>query len=137
MSRQAWRWLMFDACVLVAGCGLRGIWIHAKAALPHVLLTRAWAQSGHGRRATRAWPWADISPIARLGVPRLHQDLIVLNGDSGQALAFGPDWTPGSARPASPGLSVISGQRDTRFGALQALRPGDLLRVDGTAGQID
>ena len=136
-TRKAWRWLMFGACVMAAGLGLSGIWIHAKAALAQVLLARAWVQSDHGRQTKRPWPWADIAPIARLSVPRLHQDLIVLNGDSGQALAFGPGWTPGSARPASPGLSVISGHRDTQFGFLKALRTGDLLRLDGAAGRVD
>ena len=134
MTRKAWRWLMFGAWVMAAGLGLSGIWIHAKAALAQVLLARAWAQSDHGRRTERPWPWADIAPIARLSVPRLHQDLIVLNGDSGQALAFGPGWTPGSARPASPGLSVISAHRDTQFRFLKALRPGDLVQVDGPGG---
>lgn len=134
MTRKAWRWLMFGAWVMAAGLGLSGIWIHAKAALAQVLLASAWAQSDHGRRTERPWPWADIAPIARLSVPRLHQDLIVLNGDSGQALAFGPGWTPGSARPASPGLSVISAHRDTQFRFLKALRPGDLIQVDGPGG---
>ncbi len=137
MTRRAWRWLMFGACMMAAGLGLGGLWIHAKAALAQVLLARAWAQSDHGRRTQRPWPWADIAPIARLRVPRLHQDLIVLNGDNGQALAFGPGWTPGSARPASPGLSVISGHRDTQFRFLKALRPGDLLHVDGPDGSSD
>lgn len=138
MSRQKiWRWLMFGACITAAGLGLSGIWIHAKAALAQVLLARAWTHSDHGRHTKRPWPWADIAPIARLSVPRLHQDLIVLNGDSGQALAFGPGWTPGTARPAGPGLSVISGHRDTQFSFLKALRPGDLLHVDGPAGSSD
>lgn len=137
MTRKAWRWLMFGACVMAVGLGFSGIWIHAKAALAQVLLTRAWSQSDHGRHATRPWPWADIAPIARLRVPRLHQDLIVLNGDSGQALAFGPGWTPGSAQPASPGLSVISGHRDTQFSFLKALRPGYLLHVDGPDDSSD
>lgn len=137
MAQKAWRWLMFAACLLAAALGLSGIWIHAKAALAQVLLARAWAQSDHGRRTERPWPWADIAPIARLSVPRLHQDLIVLDGDNGQALAFGPGWTPGSARPASPGLSVISAHRDTQFRFLQALRPGDLVQVDGPGGHGD
>ncbi len=137
MTRKTWRWLMFGACVMAAGLGLSGIWIHAKVALAQVLLARAWVQSDHGRRPERPWPWADIAPIARLRVPRLHKDLIVLNGDNGQALAFGPGWTPGSARPASPGLSVISGHRDTQFRFLKALRPGDLLHVDGPDGSSD
>ena len=135
--RRAWRCLMFAALALAAGLGFNAAWIHAKAALAQVLLERAWAHSNHGRRMQRPWPWADIAPLARLSVPRLRQELIVLDGDSGQALAFGPGWTPGSARPGTAGLTVISAHRDTQFGFLKALRPGDRLHLDGPAGGSD
>lgn len=135
--RRGWRWLMFGALVLAAGLGLDGVWIHAKAALAQLLLGRAWARSDHGREPRRPWPWADMAPMARLSVPRLHQDLIVLDGDNGQALAFGPGWTPGSAVPGSHGLSVISAHRDTQFRFLQMLWPGDRLHLDGPQGGSD
>ncbi|HZX69364.1 MAG TPA: class GN sortase [Rhodanobacter sp.] len=134
---RGWRWLMFGALMLAAGLGLDGVWIHAKAALAQLLLGRAWTRSDHGREARRPWPWADMAPIARLSVPRLHQDLIVLDDDSGQALAFGPGWTPGSAVPGTHGLSVISAHRDTQFRFLQMLWPGDRLHVDGPQGASD
>lgn len=135
--RRAWRYLMFAALALAAGLGLSAGWIHAKAALAQVLLEHAWAHSDHGRRMQRPWPWADIAPLARLTVPRLHRDLIVLDGSSGQALAFGPGWTPGSARPGTSGLTVISAHRDTQFSFLKALRPGDRLHLDDPAGGSD
>lgn len=138
MKRQRfWRWLMLAALMLAAGLGLGGLWIHAKAALAQLLLARAWTRSDHGRETRRPWPWADIAPIARLIVPRLHQDLIVLDGDNGQALAFGPGWTPGSAMPGTHGLSVISAHRDTQFRFLQMLWPGDRLHLDGPHGGSD
>ncbi len=135
--RRAWRWLMFAALALAAGLGVSGGWIYAKAALAQCLLERAWASSDHGRQPRHPWPWADIVPIARLSVPRLRQHLIVLNGDNGQALAFGPGWTPGSAPPGAAGLSVISAHRDTQFSFLQSLRPGDRLHLDGPRGGSD
>ena len=135
--RRGWRWLMFAALMLAAGLGLDGIWIHAKAALAQLLLGRAWARSDHGREVRRPWPWADIAPVARLSVPRLHRDLIVLDGDNGQALAFGPGWTPGSAAPGAHGLSVISAHRDTQFRFLQMLWPGDRLHLEGPHGGSD
>lgn len=136
-QRRLSRWLMFGALMLAAGLGLDGIWIHAKAALAQLLLGRAWARSDQGREVRRPWPWADMAPIARLRVPRLHQDLIVLNDDSGQALAFGPGWTPASAVPGTHGLSVISAHRDTQFRFLQMLWPGDRLHLDGPRGGSD
>jgi len=41
-------------------------------------------------RPLKPWPWADKSSVARLSVPRLGNDRIVLNTGSGQAMAFGP-----------------------------------------------
>jgi sortase A len=135
--RPGWRCLMFAALAVAGGLTLSASWIHAKAALAQVLLERAWARSDHGRRMQRPWPWADIAPLARLSVPRLKQDLIVLDGASGQALAFGPGWTPGTARLGTRGLAVISAHRDTQFSFLKALRPGDRLHLDGPAGGSD
>jgi sortase A len=122
--------LLLTSAVLGGAAG----WIHLKAALAQVLLERAWTTSDHGRHLARPWPWADMAPIARLSVPRLHRDLIVLDRDSGQALAFGPGWTPSSAVPGTHGLTVISAHRDTQFTFLRKLRPGDRIVIDGAHG---
>lgn len=122
--------LLLTAAVLGGAAG----WIHLKAALAQVLLERAWASSDHGRDLHKPWPWADMAPIARLRVPRLHRDLIVLDRDSGQALAFGPGWTPSSAVPGAHGLTVISAHRDTQFTFLKKLHRGDRIAIDGARG---
>ncbi|MGY3039876.1 sortase A [Rhodanobacter sp. TND4EL1] len=137
IRQRGWRRVMVAALVLAAGLGVHGSWIHTKAVLAQWLLERAWNHSDHGRSPQHPWPWADITPLARLSVPRLHQDLIVLDGDSGQALAFGPGWNAGSARPGATGLGVISAHRDTQFRFLPALRPGDRLNVEGSGGSTD
>ena len=137
IRRRAWRGLMFGALMVAAGLGLDGVWIHAKAALAQVLLERAWARSDHGRLPQRPWPWADIAPVARLRVPRLQQDLVVLDGDNGQALAFGPGWSAGGVRPGAAGLGVISAHRDTQFRFLPSLHAGDWLALDGPRGRSD
>lgn len=109
-------------------------WIHAKAALAQVLLQRAWIQTLEDGAAHRPWPWADTEPVARLQAPALGQDQIVLAGDSGRVLAFGPGWAPASAAPGSGGRTVFSGHRDTHFAWLQRLVVGDRLRVVGRNG---
>lgn len=120
--------------VLAAAMAASAGWIHAKAMLAQVLLQQAWSQSHDGRLAVKPWPWADIAPIARLRVPRFGEDLIVLDNDSGQALAFGPGWTPSSAVPGTPGLSVISAHRDTQFAFLRKLERGDRIDVVAASG---
>lgn len=109
-------------------------WLHAKAQLAQVLLERAWRQAQHDGGQPRPWPWADTTPVARLRVARLDVDRIVLAGDSGRTLAFGPGWAPGSARPGERGVVLISAHRDTHFSFLRELAPGDRIALDGVRG---
>lgn len=133
-KQRVWRWTALALLLAATWLGVGAAWIPAKAALAQVLLERAWIQSDHGRHAQRPWPWADIAPVARLRVPRLHRDLIVLDGDNGQALAFGPGWTPRGRTPGGSGPTVISAHRDTQFGFLHALRVGDTVTLDDARG---
>lgn len=118
--------LLFALGVWQAGGGL---YIHAKAILAQVLIKRAWAEVRDHGGAMPPWPWADTSPVARLTVPSLDIDQFVLAGASGRTLAFGPGHMDGTPQPGAPGVSVISGHRDTHFRFLKALKPGDALQV--------
>jgi len=111
------------------GSAGRGAWIAVKAELAQLLLERAWVETAAGRRKVKPWPWADTWPVARLEIPRLDVNLIVLAGDSGRTLAFGPGHSAASAPPGAEGLSIISGHRDTHFATLRHLKPGDTIVV--------
>lgn len=110
-------------------------WALGKPLVAQVLLSRAWLASDHGTRRVTPWPSADMAPIAELRIPRLDASWIVLDDDSGQALAFGPGWNPASAPPASRGLTVISAHRDTQFSRLDRLQTGDRIELAGASGQ--
>jgi sortase A len=112
----------------------QGLYIHAKAMLAQALLERAWVKTIHGEHEVKPWPWADTWPVARLSVPRLNISLIVLAGDSGRTLAFGPGHNSGSAMPGSKGNSLVSGHRDTHFRFLQYLQPGDVVCIETSEG---
>tara|TARA_R110000787_G_scaffold78883_1_gene172243 strand:+ start:2939 stop:3520 length:582 start_codon:yes stop_codon:yes gene_type:complete len=131
------RFLAFvPAVLLLAGlvlCG-EGVWLKAKAELSQVLLDDAWQRTLAGKADTRPWPWADITPAARLTLPRLKASTIVLNGTSGQALAFGPGLMHGSAAPGQPGLTLLAGHRDSHFDFLQFARLGDAITLTGPDG---
>ena len=125
-------------CLVVlgfAGVG-KGLWIYAKAIVAQYLLESAWAETmSSERRIVKPWPWADTWPVARLSMERLQVDMIVLNGDNGSALAFGPGHTTMSTTPGQRGVSIISGHRDTHFNFLKDVQTGDEIVVqvpDGT-----
>lgn len=113
-------------------------WIHAKAEFAQILLERSWQarQDGAPAGAARPWPWADTAPLARLRVPRLGIDQIVLAGATGSTLAFAPGHLDGTPLPGLPGNAVLSAHRDTHFRFLGDLRPGDEIRIERPDGAV-
>ncbi|MBS7457866.1 class GN sortase [Coralloluteibacterium stylophorae] len=129
------RWLPTLLLGAAGLCAMQAGWIHAKAALAQALLQHAWVRTLDDGHAHRPWPGADMAPVARLRVARLGIDQIVLAGDSGRVLAFGPGWAPASTAPGGgAGTRVVSGHRDTHFAWLADLRPGDALELDSASG---
>lgn len=112
-----------------------GGWIYLKAALAQELLDYSWHKTLETSQPAKPWPWADTWPLARLTVPRHGIDQIVLSGDSGRTLAFGPGHTQGSAMPGEAGSVVISGHRDTHFYFLKQLKSGHEILLQTTRGQ--
>lgn len=112
--------------------------IQGKAVIAQLLLQHAWQQTlnaadSGNHQNHKPWPWADTWPVAKLSAPRQHNEHIVLAGDSGSSLAFGPGHSFASAAINSSGLSMISGHRDTHFRFLEDIRIGDRLILQ-TAG---
>lgn len=123
--------------------GVAGLWqlgsalfIPAKAVVAQVLLHHAWDRTLAGEERAKPWPWADTWPVARLKLPEVDTDLIVLAGASGQALAFGPGHVPGTATPGRAGLSMIGGHRDTHLKVLARLKPGSRVEIQRPDGQM-
>lgn len=112
----------------------RGLYIPAKAAVAQVLLDRAFERSRIDHAPRKPWPWADMTPVARLVVPTLDLSRTVLDGGSGQALAFGPTLLPGGGTLGRSGTAVIAAHRDTHFRFLKDLRKGDLVFVQTREG---
>ncbi|HEX4682995.1 MAG TPA: class D sortase [Gemmatimonadaceae bacterium] len=65
------------------------------------------------------------APMARIVIPRVGLDAIVLEGVDDDELNAGPGHLPGSAYPGEPGNAVISAHRDRHFNHLDALSVGD------------
>jgi len=102
-----------------------GLYMPAKAALAQILLERAWVKVQHGETNAKPWPWADMTPLAEINIPKLHQRVIVLEGASGEAMAFGPGHMPNTPPIGARGTAVVAAHRDTQFSTLGALKQGD------------
>lgn len=113
----------------------QGAYIPAKAWLAQELMQRAWLRVTAGEDRAAPWPWADTWPVARLTARSHDVDLIVLAGDSGSTLAFGPGHLGASAQPGEIGNAIIAGHRDTHFAFLRDVEIGDLVGIETTRGQ--
>jgi sortase A len=125
-------------CLLVLG--LAG---YARAALRQDTLKRGWAERPTlpvaetagpelGRRAASAI--AEGQPVARIRIPRLGLDAVVLEGISDATLAQAPGHYPGMALPGAGGHVVLAAHRDSFFKDLGELEDGDAVTLTRTDG---
>jgi sortase A len=124
------RWLA--VLTLVAGACLtaRALYLHAKAELASVLIRRAWELTSQSGRPHAPWSWADTYPIARLRIPHLGYDEIVLEGATQRTLAFGPARLLSGAGLGEAGNLVLAGHRTSWFEPLQAIARGDAINLE-------
>ena len=111
-------------------------WIQGKAIIAQQLLNSSWEKTRSDTVASthRPWPWADTWPVAKLIAPQQQIEHIILAGDSGSSLAFGPGYSLAGATPNTPGTTVISGHRDTHFEFLADVQIDDIIYLQ-TPGQ--
>jgi sortase A len=107
----------------------QGAYIHAKAMVAQVLLERAFEETLASGQDVKPWSWADTWPVARIAVKRLNASVIVLDGSSGQALAFGPGHVENTPNAGEAGTAVYSAHRDTHFRFLGNVVVGDDIEV--------
>ena len=123
---------VFAALILIAGASLtcRALYLHAKAELAGILIRRAWKQSIESGQARAPWPWADTHPIARLQIPRLGYDEIVLEGATPRTLAFGPARLFSGAQLGESGNLVLAGHRTSWFKSLEGVAQDDSIQLE-------
>jgi sortase A len=122
---------LFVVLTLLSGVSLsaRAAYLHAKAELASVLIHRAWEARVTRGESRPPWPWADTHPVARLQIPRLGYDEIVLEGASARTLAFGPARLLSGADFGQAGNVVLAGHRTSWFKPLEAMHLGDAIQL--------
>ena len=121
------------ALLLVLGGSVllgRAVYLHAKAEVAGVLIRRAWEKTVASGRVQRPWSWADTHPVARLRIPRLGYDEIVLEGATPRTLAFGPAHLLSGARLGEPGNVQLAGHRTSWFRSLEGIARGDVIELE-------
>lgn len=75
---------------------------------------------------------AEGEPVARVVIPKIGMDWIVVAGVGKEPLKKGPGWMPGTSAPGDAGNSVLSGHRTTYggpFNRIDELNAGDRITV--------
>ncbi len=122
-------WILLALAIYFLGSAL---YIPVKAMWAQNLLETAWQRTLANKQANKPWPWADTYPVARLRVAGHAIDQIVLQGDQGNSLAFGPGLHPASEVAIDSGASgmvVISAHRDMHFNFLKDIRLGEIIEL--------
>ncbi|NVK21913.1 MAG: class GN sortase [Kangiellaceae bacterium] len=114
----------------------KGFYIKGKAIVAQVLLEQAWQETLKTQQTVKPWSWADTFPIAKLNIPTLNIEQIVLSGASGRNLAFGPGLLLSSDSPEKQGYSIIGGHRDTHFKFLKELKIGQKVFLQDKDGNM-
>lgn len=136
MKKRCIRYLAFVLFCVGLGFTGKASYIHAKAILAGYLLRTSWQETLEKGDRVKPWPWADTWPVARMIIPEHKIDLVVLEGASGNVLAFGPGHITPSSLPGQPGNAIISGHRDTSFRFLERVRIGDRITMQTKEGDI-
>jgi len=108
----------------------RAAYLRVKAELAGILIRHAWNESIKMGHPHPPWPSADTHPVARLQIPHLGYDEIVLDAATPRALAFGPARLHSSAALGERGNLVLAGHRTSWFRPLAGIRQGDKIQLD-------
>ena len=110
-------------------------WLPIKAWLAHQLISYSWQQNITGNISSKPWPWADTKPIAKMIVPRLNKELVLLQGIDPSSLAFSAGVMHQYSKLTNNKPFVVAGHRDTHFSFLQDIKMKDIISLSDKHGK--
>lgn len=128
------RYFTVGTFVLALVVSASGFWIQAKAQLGQVLLESAWKKTLSLQSKQKPWPWADTWPVAKLTIPSMNQSLIVLEGVSGEAMAFGPGTINTAIDGVENNVMAIGGHRDSHMQFLEHIKTHSTVELQDESG---
>jgi len=120
-------------CLCGLGLSCNGLYMGGKAMVAQTLLDRAWTKTAMTGDVNLPWSWMDAHPVARLKIQGDKRAHIVLNTDSGQALAFGPAVIGGTEKTD---LLGIAAHKNTQFQTLKTLKRGETITLERPQGEV-
>lgn len=109
-----------------------GLYLGGKAILAQHLLDQSWRKTASSGEAHLPWAWMDAYPVGRIIFEGYDESHIVLNTDSGQALAFGPAVINGTE---NTDMLAIAAHKNTQFRTLKDLNVGDIITLERPKGE--
>ena len=105
---------------------------NVRAWIAHGLLHTAWVRTQSNGQQVEPWPWANTLPLARVSVPRLGLERIVLSNISDDGMSvFALGHSKTSVLPGEFGNSVLNIlHRNTLLNFLKVLKLGDMLVLE-------
>jgi sortase A len=95
------------------------------------LMHTAWLRTQASGEKIKPWPWAELWPIARLTVPHLNTEHIVLEQEKKQLVpSIGLSYLKSSVLPGEVGNTVLGVHPSLYFSFLSALKPNDILVLE-------
>lgn len=104
-------------------------WLPTKAWLAHQLINHSWQQAIITKTQIKPWPWADTNPIAKMVIPRLKKELVLLQGVDPTSLAFSAGVMHQYSKLNRNSPFVVAGHRDTHFRFLQDIKMKDIISL--------
>ncbi|MDM8569032.1 class D sortase [Thiotrichales bacterium HSG1] len=102
-----------------------------RAWIAYHLLHIAWVRTQSSGHQVEPWPWANTWPLARVFVPRLDLERVILSNINNGISVFALGHSKNSVLPGEFGNSVLSiVHRNTLVNFLQVLKLGDMLVLE-------
>ena len=94
------------------------------------LLYTAWVRTQSSGEHIKPWPWAKTWPLARLSIPDLGVEHIVVAHASEKSVEFTLGHLESSVPPGEVGNSGLLVRREGYYEFLKSLKPNDLLELE-------